>query len=405
MHARHWFRLAAAGIAAMFLGALPAQAQIFMTKDHSLNDNTAVCVSQDDGSLVFPVDGDCGTNLTGSDFLAPIGIQAGKDDSYTLLKNNGEMIVNAPATFRKDTSFVGNTSFAGPVQLNGALTAGSVNTANLTTSTVTADSVTTGSLAADSVSTGTIRVTGQSFFDRYVYANGGLVVGRSLALAADSNVNFNGNAIHNVGAPVEATDAATKGYVDSAITGVQGNVAAISTQIDAINATDARQDGQITAIQATDTRQDGQIAAIQATDTRQDGQIAGIQATDTRQDAQITAIQAVDAQQTAQITTLQDQVRGIQGDVAGLRQDIGGLRQDIRRANAGIAAAVALGGTMVVPDSKVSVSFNLATYRGQQGYSAALVGQLAPRIYANVGVAGSTVRGSSTGRVGIAFGF
>lgn len=391
MHARHWFRLAAAGIAAMFLGALPAQAQIFMTKDHSVNDNTAVCVSQADGSLVFPVDGDCGTNLTGSDFLVPIGIQAGKDDNYTLLKNNGEMIVNAAATFRKDTSFAGNTSFTGPVQLNGALTVGSVNAANLATSTVTADTVTTGSLAADSVNAGTIRITGQSFFDRYVYANGGLVVGRSLALAADANVNFNGNVIHNVGAPVEATDAATKGYVDSAITGVQGNVAAISTQIDAIKATDARQDGQIAAIQATDTRQDGQITAIQATDTRQD--------------AQITAIQAVDAQQTAQITTLQDQVRGIQGDIAGLRQDIGGLHQDIRRANAGIAAAVALGGTMVVPDSKVSVSFNLATYRGQQGYSAALVGQLAPRIYANVGVAGSTVRGSSTGRVGIAFGF
>jgi len=76
-----------------------------------------------------------------------------------------------------------------------------------------------------------------------------------------------------------------------------------------------------------------------------------------------------------------------------------------QQVNGGIAAAMALGGTMIVPDSNVSVSFNLATYRGEQGFSGAVVVRAAPRVYLNGGFAGSTARGSTGGRVGVAFGF
>lgn len=76
-----------------------------------------------------------------------------------------------------------------------------------------------------------------------------------------------------------------------------------------------------------------------------------------------------------------------------------------RRANGGIATALALGGTMIVPDSDVSVNFNLATYRGEQGFSGAVVVRAAPRVYVSGGFAGSTVKGSTGGRVGVAFGF
>lgn len=75
------------------------------------------------------------------------------------------------------------------------------------------------------------------------------------------------------------------------------------------------------------------------------------------------------------------------------------------RANGGIAAAMALGGTMIVPDSQVSASFNLSTYRGQQGFSGAIAVRAAQRVYLSGGIAGSTVKGSTGGRVGVAFGF
>lgn len=76
-----------------------------------------------------------------------------------------------------------------------------------------------------------------------------------------------------------------------------------------------------------------------------------------------------------------------------------------RHANGGIAAAMAMGGTMIVPDSTVSMSFNLATYRGEQGFSGAVVVCASPRVYVSGGFAGSTLKGSTGGRVGVAFGF
>lgn len=76
-----------------------------------------------------------------------------------------------------------------------------------------------------------------------------------------------------------------------------------------------------------------------------------------------------------------------------------------RHANGGIAAAMAVGGTMIVPDSTVSMNFNLATFRGEQGFSGAVVVRASPRVYISGGFAGSTVKGSTGGRVGVAFGF
>jgi hypothetical protein len=70
----------------------------------------------------------------------------------------------------------------------------------------------------------------------------------------------------------------------------------------------------------------------------------------------------------------------------------------------GIAAAMALGGTMVVPDSNISINFNAAPYRGEQGFSGTVAARVAPRVYVSAGVAGSTAKGSTGGRVGIAFG-
>ncbi|WP_221184847.1 YadA-like family protein, partial [Sphingomicrobium lutaoense] len=69
------------------------------------------------------------------------------------------------------------------------------------------------------------------------------------------------------------------------------------------------------------------------------------------------------------------------------------------------AASMALGGMMVVPDSDVSLSANISTYRGETGFAAGLVARVAPRIYVSGGYAGSSEGGSNGGRVGVAIGF
>ena len=66
---------------------------------------------------------------------------------------------------------------------------------------------------------------------------------------------------------------------------------------------------------------------------------------------------------------------------------------------------MALGGTMIVPDSAVSLNFNLASYRGEQGFAGTVAARVAPKVYVSGGFAGSSVKGSTGGRVGVAIGF
>jgi trimeric autotransporter adhesin len=112
------------------------------------------------------------------------------------------------------------------------------------------------------------------------------------------------------------------------------------------------------------------------------------------------ALQNADA-----IEDLQTGQATIDDMVAAQGRQIAALGRGLEQANGGIAAAMAMGGMMVVPDSKVSVNFNLSTYRGQQGFSGGLAARVSPKVYISGGVAGSTVKGSTGGRVGVAFGF
>src|SRR5690606_42154413 len=102
-------------------------------------------------------------------------------------------------------------------------------------------------------------------------------------------------------------------------------------------------------------------------------------------------------------------LRGLGGRVGALEGQVVALDAAIvrqaRRADAGIAAAMALGGTVMPPDMTVAISFNLATYRGQQGFSGAIVARVSDHVWVSGGVAASTVRGTTGGRAGITFGW
>ena len=60
---------------------------------------------------------------------------------------------------------------------------------------------------------------------------------------------------------------------------------------------------------------------------------------------------------------------------------------------------------MMPPDMTVAVSFNLATYRGQQGFAGSVVARVSSHVWVNAGAAGSTIRGSTGGRAGVTFGW
>lgn len=408
-------------LAGLCLVATPAAAQVVAVTNGGLNTNgqNTTCVDVD-GS-VYVVNGeDCNPGgITGADpdkFHYLSGLRFGPAGSSSFLNADGSasfggvVEFTGGALFNSGAQFNGQVNFTGYTVVNqlnattivnsGALSTNSINTASFN---ATGNGRFGGSLTSGSFSTGSAQITQLRVAESAVF-NTSVTINGKLSLAANTTVDAGGNRIQNVGAPIAGTDAANKDYVDSAVAGVQGSVAAISSQvadhetrITAVETRNVQQDNRLTAVEATNVVQDGRLTSVENTNVTQDRRLTSIENVNVGQDSRMTAIEAVNTLQSNQISTLQDQVGGLQTAVTG-------LRRNIKEANGGIAAAVALGGTMVVPDSALSVSFNLATYRGEQGFSGSLVGRLAPKVYVNAGFGASTVRGSTAGRVGISFG-
>jgi autotransporter adhesin len=86
------------------------------------------------------------------------------------------------------------------------------------------------------------------------------------------------------------------------------------------------------------------------------------------------------AQSVADIRLAMDHIAAVtDAQFNTLEGELGGrsfrLDEMDKSSRAGIAAAMAVGGMMVVPESNVSVSMNVATYRREQGFS----GGISPR--------------------------
>ena len=115
-----------------------------------------------------------------------------------------------------------------------------------------------------------------------------------------------------------------------------------------------------------------------------------------------TSVNALAQVSDAQFAQLESRVLGLDSRVNGLEFQLQNVDE---RLTGGIAASMALGGQMIVPDSNISFSLNASTYQGEQGFAGSVSVRATERIYISAGVAGSTAQDSTGGRVGVAFGF
>jgi hypothetical protein len=122
-------------------------------------------------------------------------------------------------------------------------------------------------------------------------------------------------------------------------------------------------------------------------------------------DGRTTALEGRTTGLEGRASALEGRASALEGRATALEQQTAVLRRQARAANGGIAAAMAMGGTIMPPDSTLAISFNLATYRGQQGFSGAIVSRVTDHIWASGGLAGSTIKGSTGGRLGMTFGW
>jgi hypothetical protein len=139
--------------------------------------------------------------------------------------------------------------------------------------------------------------------------------------------------------------------------------------------------------------------------------VAGITSAASRA-AQQGALSLVTSDAAGNLATLEldlSQVVAVESRVGTLEEQTAilssAVAQNRRFANGGIAAAMALSGTTIVPEKDWSMSFNLAIFEGEQGFSTSLVGRVTESLYISGGITGSTVGGTTSGRVGFTFGF
>lgn len=118
--------------------------------------------------------------------------------------------------------------------------------------------------------------------------------------------------------------------------------------------------------------------------------------TNAQQDARLDVIDRLNLEQNMRL----DALEGLTLNVEGLR---GSIDRNNRRANGGIATAMAMSGAILPPDANIALTLNLSSYRGEQGFAGALNMRATDRIYFNAALAGSSVSGSTGGRVGMTF--
>lgn len=159
------------------------------------------------------------------------------------------------------------------------------------------------------------------------------------------------------------------------------------------SSTDAVNGGQLFAVQTTAATASTNAATALSTANSALSTVTTLQSANTSQASAISAIQALDTLQQGRLSALEA------GQTAMGAQIVTNNRQ----ANAGIAASMALGGTIIPQDAKFAMSFNLATYRGEQGFSGSAVVRANDHVYVNAGFAASTQKGSTGGRVGVTF--
>jgi hypothetical protein len=167
---------------------------------------------------------------------------------------NGNAVFNGGVTFAnaQDFSGINNTgnistdtlSTTGNVTVGGTLSVtgqasfnGISNTGNITTDTLTANtSINTPLITATTANVTTANITTANVTTaNMTTAN----ITSALQVSAGATVNMGGNRVQNVGAPVLATDAANKAYVDAGLAGVSNQLdqalGALNTRIDDVS--------------------------------------------------------------------------------------------------------------------------------------------------------------------------
>lgn len=409
--------------------ASSACAQVSIGVAGPSDSGVAVCVL---GTDIVVVSGDdCnGSTTQGVTYVGSTGVYFGDLTAPTALLDNGEAYFQYYTEFNGQTVFNGDTSFNGPLNLAGDFTAAGITSTNGFTNTggfrnngggtftgaVTASSINAGGgnfagpLVSSQLTTGAINAStlfttaGATVSGFFTANNGASILGttqlqtarvsQNLTVLNGATVTMGGNRVQNVGGPVDATDAANKDYVDSAVARTNVVNARQDQELSDVRTSNARQDQELNDVRAVNAQQAGQISAAETTNTRQDVELAQVRSVNSPQADQISALQALDAQQGQQIAALQV-------GQAALLGMIDETRRDLDETNEGVAMGLALESPALPPGANFALSGGFGYFNDRSAVTTAITTRISPNASFSAGIG----VGLNSGKVGARGGF
>ena len=341
--------LAAGGVLAlgMIVAPAPAEAQVSLGDIVTGIDEHLVCYTGTNQLVVSDSEEECGNGIGDAD---PTGIFVGPTGNDVILNADGSTAVfNTSVNFNDTTQFSGTAAFSGNTGFNGATSFSGPSTTFITGATFQAAITTSGITNTGNIFTGGLSVSGNAVIN--ALGAGDLVVVNELSVLPGAAIDMGDNIVGGVAA---------------------GEVSATSTE--AVNGSQLFATNQQVAANTT---------AITALQTGQGGQ-AG----------QIAALQAGQAAQAMQIAVQGDQIQTL-FDLADIN------RRDIRRANEGVAMALAMESPHLPPGATFAVSGGVGYFQNRTAGTFAFTMRAGPTTAVSAGVG----FGFNSGEVGARAGF
>lgn len=312
--------------------AVPSQAQIHFTPNDDLTEDSGIAsICHRFGTLAVVKGDDCDSELLEPNLaFAATSLVFGGASTITF-NSNGTAVFGAGTT----TTFAGTTIFNSLTNF-----AGGITTTSFT-------------------------------------ASGAAQFNGDLNVAANKAVNFNGNRLQGVGAPIAGTDAANKQYVDD-------QNAAQNTVIN------------------THT---SQISSLQNENVQQQTQI-------NNNISAITGLQNQNSQQQEEIATLfeqnydqQIQINSNTADILALQSDVSDLQDRDDELAEGIAISLALEAPNLRPGQTFAMRGGWGNFDGTSAIGFSAAGAINNNFVVDAGVGWGTRRGTAAGKAGVTIGW
>lgn len=261
-----------------------------------------------------------------------------------------------------------------------------------------------GGFDSSSNPTGGLRVYG----DTGPNANTVQVIGGTTfenAVTLNQGANAGNQKITNLAGPTEASDAATKAYVDQAVSDTQDELDDHEARISDVEDTTADHETRISDVEDTTADHETRLNTVEGQTADHETRISTVETTTADHEVRVTTLEVEVADQS-------DQIASIQQDITSINRDISGLRNRDSELADGIAIALAMEQPQLLAGQTFAMRGGWGNFDGFHAFSLSAAGLVSRNAFGSGssvivdgGVGTSSANNMTAGRAGLTIGW